>query len=135
MAANEIALLAEAVLKRLNSQEAAGSGGIRFTELGLHPEDGVALRRQSEDRMEIGPEGVRLVGLILRFNQLAIKPGWAELRGPEGDSWRFRWDPRFRCGRCGREIPNDEDHSPSHVVPYCPACSRIKRPGMYCEEV
>jgi hypothetical protein len=64
----------------------------------------------------------------------SVKPGGAELRSSEGDRWRFRWDPRWRCGGCGRELPNSEQHNPAYVTPYCGACARIKRPGMYLPE-
>jgi hypothetical protein len=124
------ALLAEllwAVARRLDA-----SRGFAARSLTVHPLDHRAIRVVAKpSEMEVTRDGPTFLGLRFLADP-AIRTGSAAIGFEGGDCWQFHWDRRWRCGRCGKELPNDQNQDPaSSIQPICSECAPLVRPGLY----
>lgn len=108
----------------------------RFVSVILHPVDHTDLIRDAGSleygnpyRRDTAPYG-SVFDIAIRVDP-TVRIGDATLIASNGDRWTFRWDSRWRCGGCGKEIENDEQHSAKNLVPYCLDCAKVRRPGMF----
>lgn len=102
-----------------------------FSTILVHSVDFTILQSDAPQHPSGYPDRYKVHTLDIRASNKVL-PGWAKLVGSTGDEWKFRWDPRWRCGGCGTVIENGEGQDPAgNLVPYCPKCTKVLRPGMY----